>query len=359
MQTKPYLIFNLHDVQYGIEANLVKEIFLLPELIPITEAPVDIVGILNLREKLIPVMHLDSRLGNPITRCKITDSMIVLNWDNLQIGIIVNTVHEVKEIAPEIIEKEIDYGRSNKINPAFISGIAKIDDSAIALLNPEALIRQPNEVKTLAVEADNLKSELIEDEEVPETATIISRFYEVCCPEATAEERTIFRRRADNLRQATTEAITEVAQQIPLAVVRLNGEYFGLDLGMIREFINIRKFTPIPCCPQHILGNINLRGEIITLVDLRKFLNLPITSAKTIAKAVVIEIEDLVAGLFVDEVLDVMYLPQNKINPIPIAVESNSSEYLIGVAPYLEKMLSLIDLSKIINQKKLEVNEVA
>ncbi|EAZ88534.1 chemotaxis protein CheW [Crocosphaera chwakensis] len=356
MKTKPYLIFNLHDIQYGIEANLVKEIFQLPELIPIAEAPTDIVGILNLREKLLPVMHLDLRLSNSITRCQLTDSIIVLNWDNLQIGVIVNTVHEVIEIEPEIIEQEIDYGRTNNINPAFISGIATIDDSAIILLNPEALVRQPDEVKALVEEAD---SELEENPEKEENLSIISSFYEVCCPDATEKEKSIFRRRADNLRQATLETSQETTEQIPLAVVSLNNEYFGLGLETVREFINICNFTPIPCCPQHILGNINLRGEIVTLVDLRSCLNLPITSAKNNGKAVVIEVDDLVAGLPVDEVFDVMYLSQKNINPVPIAVESGNHEYLRGTAPYADKLLSILDLSKIINQGNLEVNDAA
>ncbi|MGK7878873.1 MAG: chemotaxis protein CheW, partial [Crocosphaera sp.] len=284
MKTKPYLIFHLHDIQYGIDANLVKEISLLPELIPIAEAPIDIVGILNLREKLLPVMHLDLRLGNPFTRCQLTDSIIVLDWNNLQIGIIVNTVHEVKEIGSEIIEKEIDYGRSNKINPAFISGMAKIDDSTILLLNPEALIRQPDEVKDLVEEVQEV--EQLEDSDSQDKVKVLSNFYELCCPNATPEERAIFRRRADNLRQASLETITDITEQLPLAIISLNGQYFGLDLDTVREFINIYNVTSIPCCPQHILGNINLRGEIVTLVDIRSSLNLPIKTGKNISKVV-------------------------------------------------------------------------
>ncbi len=356
MKNQSYLTFNLHNIQYGIEANLVKEIFLLPELIPIAEAPIDIVGILNLREKLLPIMHLDLRLGNFLKRCQLTDSIIVLNWDNLEIGVIVNMVHEVKEISSNFIEQEIDYGRANNTNPAFISGIAKIDHSAIILLNTEALIRQPDEIKALVEDAD---FELIENHKKEETVSIISSFYEVCCPNVTDKEKSIFRRRADKLRQGTLETSTETTEQIPLAVISLNNEYFGLDLETVREFINICNFTPIPCCPQHILGNINLRGEIVTLVDLRSCLNLPITSAKHNSNAVVIEIDDLVVGLPVDEVFDVIYLPQKNINPVPIAVESSNHEYLRGTTSYADKMLSIIDLSKILNQGNLEVNQAA
>lgn len=356
MKTKHYLIFNLHNIQYGIEANLVKEILQLPELNPIAEAPIDIVGILNLRDKFLPVMHLDLRLGNSLKRCELTDNIIVLNWENLEIGIIVNTVDEVVEIEPETIQEEINYGRTNNVNPAFIAGMAKIDDSVIILLNSEALIRQPDAVKALVGEAN---SDLEENRDQEETIQIISNFYEVCCPDVTPKEKSMFRRRADNLRRATVETSIETTEQIPLAVISLNNEYFGLALETVKEFINICNFVPIPGCPQHILGNINLRGEIVTLVDLRSSLNLPITSMKNSAKAVLIQIQDIVAGLPVDEVFDVIYLPQTNINPLPVAVESSSHEYLRGTATYADKILSIIDLSKIINQGHLEVNETA
>ncbi|MDJ0508453.1 MAG: chemotaxis protein CheW [Crocosphaera sp.] len=345
MNTKSYLIFNLHDIQYGIEVNLVKEIFLLPELIPITEAPTDIIGILNLREKLLPVMHLDLRLGNPLTRCQISDSIIVLDYDNLQIGVIVTAVHEVQEISSDMMEKDIDYGRSKGINPLFMLGIAKIDGNAIILLNPEALIREPNQVKNLSEASDNKK--------------IINSFYDLCCPNATLKERSIFRRRAEYIQQPILENITEKTEEIILAIVSLNGEYFGLDLQTVREFINIGDLTRIPCCPEHILGNINLRGEIVTLVNLRTCLNLPTNSEKTISKAVVVEVDDLVAALPIDQVFDVMYLPQKNINPVPIAIESGKQNYVLGTASYAQKIFSILDLSKIFLQGNLEVNEAA
>jgi purine-binding chemotaxis protein CheW len=387
MESKPYLIFSLHDVQYGIDANLVKEIFLLPELTPIAEAPIDIVGILNLRGRVLPIMHLDLRLGNSLQECHISDSVIVVAWEGLQIGAIVNFVYEVKNIDSNLIETKIDYGRIREINPAFVAGIAKIDADIIILLNPEGLIRQPDAVDDLIVKANkeqrgkeaegqrsrgeinteslNLSqengtvvgSEALEDNTIPETARIISNFYDLCCPNATPKERVVFRQRADNLRQAITEEDSDVTGKIPIAVVSLNGEYFGIDLDVVREFTNVRNLTPIPCCPNHIVGNMNLRGEIVTLVDIRNTLNLPIAPVKTGSKAVVIDVDEVVAGLPVEEVFDVMYLHPLEMTTVPIAANSGSDAYLRGTAPYAEKMLSVLDLPKILTKSGLAVDE--
>ena len=142
-----------------------------------------------------------------------------------------------------------------------------------------------------------------------------------------------------------------------LAVVTLNGEYFGLDLNLVREFTEIRQITPIPCCGDYILGNMNLRGEIVTLVDIRQLLNLSATGVNQEAKAMVIHCQDIVAGINIDEVCDVVYLHPSQIKPAPTSGHSNSNEYLRGTAPYREKILGLIDFNKMIAEGELVVNQ--
>lgn len=350
MNQQNYLIFNLHDVKYGIDASLVKEIFLLPELTPIPETPIDILGIINLRGKIVPIMHLDLRLGNP--ECKIIDRVIVIECDGLTIGVIVNDVQEVQAIAPNIIETTVDYGRVSNINPVFIAGIVKEEDESIILLNSQGLIRQPDAVKILA-EEEQPEAKFYSSE----TIRTMGSFYQFCCPNATTAEKAIFRRRAENLRQANTEAISDVRGQIPLAVVGMGGEYFGVDLDIIREFINIRNFTRIPCCPSHIIGNMNLRGEIITLVDIRGTLNLAMSPVKTGGKAVVINVDDVVAGLPIDDVFDVMYLHPQNITAVPIAADFGSNEYMSGIAYYFEKTIAVINLPKLLTKGELVVDE--
>ncbi len=349
---KSYLIFNLHDIKYGIDAQLVKEVFLLPELTPLAEAPLDIVGILNLRGKIIPVMHLDLRLGNSLSECSLTDSMIVLEWQKTQIGIIINTLEQVIEINPIQIQEEIDYGREYNLNPAFIAGIAQIEEEMIVLLNTEALIRQPDAVTNLLTENDDEKPKKPE-----EIIKSIRSFYELCCPHATSEEQEIFRRRAEILAQVTEKETETLSSVMPLAVVSLNNEYFGIDLTAVREFIDIRSFTPIPYCPKHIVGNMNLRGEILTLIDIRNNLNLATSNIKSGDKAVVVNVDGIVAGLTVNQVFDVTYLNPQEIAPIPVAMESETKQYLQGTIVYKEKFLNIINLSQLFREGGLKVEE--
>ncbi len=171
------------------------------------------------------------------------------------------------------------------------------------------------------------------------------------------EERAIFRERSKSLKELTLgEDFTGL---MPLAVIGLNEEYFGINLEVVREFTDVHKITPIPCTPTHIVGNMNLRGEIVTLVDLRGLLNMPMRKVENFCKAMIIEVADLVAAVIVEEVFDVMYLNPTDIKPIPAAVHSNNSheEYLIGTAKYRQTMMSMIDLTKIMMQGGLVVEE--
>ena len=365
METQDFIICSLNNSFYGIAAYVVKEIFYLPELTPVAEAPPDIVGVLNLRGDILPVMDLYIRLGQQPQDYQVTDSIVVLDWEGFQVGVIVNQVHEVQNIAANEITTNLSYRRGmlskNGSQPGavtsgkFLNGVAQVNEDLVMLINHQTLIEYSKFVNPDSNDGDGEFSATSQ----AAAALLLERTYNgserLFCPHATPEERATFKERAENLRR-TTES-EDFAGLIPLAVIGLNGEYFGLDLDTVREFTDISKITPIPCCPPHIVGNINLRGEIVTLVDVRGVLNLPIAAANQASKVMVVRMEDLVAGVTVDEVFDVMYLNPTEMMPVPAAVHSINDEYLRGTAPYREKMMGVLDLPKILTKGGLTVDE--
>lgn len=349
-----YLIFSVNGSRYGIDTTAVQEIFFLPALTPIDEAPRDIVGVLNLRGEILPVMDLNLRFGQRPRDYKITDSIIVLEWQNIKMGSIVNQVHEVQEIEAEAISTKITYGRQiNTPSHNFLAGVAKTMGELVMLLDPAQLIQHSDSIDTRILDGNTtaIQNGRTNPTEVDTPSAEPRRF----CPHATPEELAIFRERAENLMRLTEGQ--DLTGLMAIAVIGLNDEYFGLDLNLVREFTDIRDITPVPCCPEYIIGNMNLRGEIVTLVDIRRALNLPIADFEGVVKAMVVHLDDLVAGITIEEVCDVMYLHPSQLTPVPAAVHSASDEYLRGTAPYRNKMMSLLDLAKILSQGELEVNE--
>jgi purine-binding chemotaxis protein CheW len=374
MTNKQYLTFRWHDLQYGIEAALVQEIFPLPELIPINEATTDIIGLLNLRGQIIPMINLDLLQWHPIKACHITDNVIVLQWEGLQFGLVVHQANEVLELNAEGINLESFLESIGDINPTFISGFANIEAGNILLLEPNALISQPDALLTVIWDAQ-IQLDVIEESPISEVkqqlekalpqpceefeaSKILSSFYDLYCPNATPEEKAVFRQRADNLRQSS-ESVNVTTELIPLAVIGFGNEYFGLDLELVRAFTDISNLTVIPCCPSHIVGNMNLRGEIVTLVDIRNVLNLPPTPVSVGSKAVVVQVDDIVAGLPVDQVLEMVELNAADMTPLPATLSNLGEQYLRGTAFFREKILKVLDLPKLFTQGRLAVHEEA
>lgn len=369
MDTTPYLIFKHNGFLCGLEAYCVREIFFLPELTAIAEAPQDIVGAIDLRGEILPVMDLNLRFGYVWEEYTVTDSAIVIESQESKVAIIVNQVREVKDISQDSITPQLSYRRDNaQASNHFIAGFARCQSDIIMLLNLDRLIRYSPEksgeslpvstsdggMAETEAEADieNLQRE-INTKMFGVNAKLLSKHH-AFCPQATPEEKAIFKSRAHNLRLKAEEENS--AANISLAVFALNSEYFAIHLDVIREFTEIRHVTPIPCTPDRIIGNMNLRGEIVTLVDIRHVLNMS-EAANHLSQAIVIEVADLVAGIVVDEILDIIYLSVSEILAVPAALHSANREYLWGTALYEEKMMAILNLQKLLTKGGVIVDD--
>lgn len=329
----PYLLFSLNGARYGVEAQSVLEITWLPELAPAEEAPPYIAGLVNLRGKIAPVMNLGQRLGHPPRRYQLSDSIVMLHADGVTMGMIVSDVSDVVEIPASQIEPPLHYDDAPPAAVHFLEGNAKVGDAIIMLLDVPRLIHAQ----------DMPASDVLN---YPQTDF---------CPDATNEERAIFRSRAHNLMQVVESL--EAAERIPLSIIELGEEYFGVGLEVVREFSHLRRITIIPCCPPHIAGNMNLRGDILTLVDIRGLLNIP--AGSTAAEVMVIESDELSIGVPVDKVHEVIYLRPADIAHLTAAATDEKNEYCKGVARYGERMVSILDMQKILAKDGLEVEEEA
>jgi purine-binding chemotaxis protein CheW len=375
MKNKQYLTFRLHNLQYGIEAALVQELFPLPELTPIAEVNNEIVGVLNLRGQIVPMIHLDLLQEHPLKDFQISDHVIIMQYEGLQIGVVAHHINEVLELNPEIIELEPSSELTCDINAEFIAGVAKRDEGNILLLESKRLTSQLDDILPLiwdvqmqldvaASSSASIVEEPLEQEgqnqqdEEFQTTEVIASFYDLYCPNATPEERAIFRQRADELKHLV-ESSKAITKLMPLAVIGFDNNYFGLDLELVRELTDISNLTPIPCCPTHIIGNMNLRGEIVTLVDIRNVLNLPLTPVSVGSKAVVVQVDDIVAGLPVDQVLEMVELNPADLTPLSGILSDSGEQYFRGTTLFEEKMLTVLDLPKIFMQGTLAVNEEA
>lgn len=382
--SESYVIAIAKGCYYALSTRQVLEIMELPALTTIPEAPADIVGMLNLRSQLVPVMHLGVRLGLAPAQCTIHDSVVIVGTADHRLGVVVDAVQEVRTLEASQITTVIPYGRPDLAKPAWCAGVASVDGSWVLLLDIPQLIESMDflppstlELETIQEMALTLVQEGLEAEEVKaglNLATEVANrsadrerfpqaeigdpvegktgetteaqgFYNRWFPEISDADKAILEERAAVLGQPLDDGTTDAL--MPLAIIRLNQDYFGVDLELVRDFAPVPAIATVPCCPDHIVGNINLRGEIVTLVDLRYALNLT-PSDQPGRQVMVIAVDEIVAGIPVDEVVDVMYLAAEKLMGVPMTLQSQA--YVRGTACYGNHRLSVVDLSELINR---------
>ena len=336
MDQKTYLIFGYRGARYGLDAGAVREIVWLPELSPIEELPPYIAGVFNLRGRVVPVMDLGLRFGHAHEPYLKTDRVIVIDRGVARVGIIANELYNVLAIQQSAIENADSYQGAGG-HAQFVQGEAKLDDGLAMLLDVEALLNSAPAAEALSIDV------------TPGSAEELLRLF----GKLSAEDADTFRNRAHSLAQVYESG--ERSGLEAFAVIRLDSELFALELEVVREFAHLRGITPLPCCPPHIAGNMNLRGDILTLADIRPALGMAIDGAMN--EVVVVRSGELSFGLPASEIVDVIQLASADIVAVPVASDRAGKDYCKGVATVDGQAIGILDLEKILAARELQVAE--
>lgn len=133
---------------------------------------------------------------------------------------------------------------------------------------------------------------------------------------------------------------------------RLGEETYGINVMQVQEVLRMTEIAPVPGAPDYVLGIINLRGNVVTVMDTRKRFAMPPKESDDSTRIVIIEAEDQVVGILVDSVAEVVYLKQSDIETAPQVGNEESSRYIQGVANREEGLLILVDLNKLLTEEE-------
>lgn len=146
---------------------------------------------------------------------------------------------------------------------------------------------------------------------------------------------------------------TDVLAQV--VTFSLAGEEFGVPILEVREIIRMTPITPVPRAPEFVEGVINLRGQIIPVVDLRKRFGITAAEVGAHTRIIVIEVNDNVLGLIVDAVDEVLRIPADTIAPPPALVAGGiGSEYIRGISHFNNKMIILIEMGRVFTSHEID-----
>ncbi len=142
--------------------------------------------------------------------------------------------------------------------------------------------------------------------------------------------------------------------EVQLVAFSLGKEDFGIDINQVREILKVPHITDVPNSPAFIEGVINLRGQITTIMDLRKRLNVGGGEINDDARIIIVEVEDMPMGMIVDSVTEVLHLSTNDVDPAPSLATDVESEFISGVGKLQDRLLILLDVGKILSKGEVE-----
>lgn len=147
-------------------------------------------------------------------------------------------------------------------------------------------------------------------------------------------------------------SVAEEAQITQFIVFHVGDEEFGVPIGSVQEIVRTGPITPIPDSPEFVEGLVNVRGEIVATINMRARFFLP--SEKVEAKHIVItKQQESLFGLLVDEVTEVLRIPETEVKPPHKLITTIHEEYVSGVITLENRLIIVLDLERVLSSDEL------
>lgn len=144
-----------------------------------------------------------------------------------------------------------------------------------------------------------------------------------------------------------------MAKDLQLVGFRIGKETFGVPIGLVHEIVRVPEITAVPDAPDYVEGVINLRGKIVSIVDLRKRFGESQIEPSRKNRILVAEIEDKMVGLIVDAASEVIRLSDDEVEAPPSVFGDDEVKYVTGVGKLNGRLVILIDLNKVLRKGEL------
>ena len=166
------------------------------------------------------------------------------------------------------------------------------------------------------------------------------------------EKKQVLRDRARLLAQEPPRAKT--GEFLEVVAFLLSGEKYAIETRYVREVYALKELTPVPCTPSFVLGITNVRGRIVSVVDIRRLFDLPREGLNELDKIVIVESEGMEVGIRADAILGVEPVMREEIQPGLPTLTGIREKYLKEISP---ERLVILDIERFLSDPGIVVNE--
>jgi purine-binding chemotaxis protein CheW len=140
-------------------------------------------------------------------------------------------------------------------------------------------------------------------------------------------------------------------EQVQYIVVSVGSEHYGLDISYVDNIVRMCKITRVPKAPHHYIGIINLRGEVVPLMSLRRKMGLPDDVFTDISRIIILKTEEQgLVGVVVDEVKEVITLTENDIDRNIQETKGEKDTYINGIGKSGDDLISILEITAVLDE---------
>jgi purine-binding chemotaxis protein CheW len=302
--------FFLGKEEFALEIERVCEIIRYPEIVKVPNVPDYVKGVISLRERLIPIIDMRIKLATGVAENNDNTRVVVIDVDNIQLGLVVDKVNEVARIPKDSVfpPPQGIAGEQNELQ-----GIVRLDEGKriIMLLDAHTVMSFEEFDEISQIEGDEFSAS-----------------------------------------QGQDDGQDEVDEE-KMVVFKLAEEEYGVRISQVQEIDRLSNITKVPRAPRYVEGVVNRRGDVIPVIDLRKRFEMDSKEYTEFTRIIVSDINKKKIGLIVDEVLEVLRVPSALLEEAPDILQGDKMQnFMDGIANLEERMIMMVNLENILLEKE-------
>ena len=326
-ENENYTLIEVCSKKYAIKTKNVLEIVQVMELDYSHEMPSYVLGTIKFEQTPVGVIDLREVLKKERIVYDLSANIIVLSAKNTKIAIICDNICDITKLKKEFIN-EIPY----QTQTSFFDGLYSKDKEDIYILNIDNILTYTQE-NAFKFENDNKKQKYVVDDE---------------------NSKEILKARKNFLAKTANEIQTQTALYDSGVSFSINNVKYYINMASVREFykVNNSKFIKVPNTKEYIFGLINIKGDYITVLDLRKFLGNSQTQIKEKSTIIILNSDEFKLGILADEICESMDVNFEEIiqNRLSTQDENKMMEFVRD-----NEIYQVLDVEKLFQDERLTI----
>lgn len=319
-----YLITSIEDNLYAFELSNILEIIPFTKIESQSSTTASVVGLVNLHGEHVPAYDFRLHLGYEPKPYSLSQQMVVFSIDDKKLILIVDYTGDIVQISDDKIAP-----LSDDIVLDFIYASTIWNEKNLLFVN----------IPKFFETANNTKLECKTTELMPTEPQVLNKLED----------------RANTVKINIGQVIEQsLFVNDKFVIFTLNDEYYCFGINYVKYInkISLNEITKIPLVPEYIHGIINFRGDYISIIDIKHFLNLKETNIKEKNEIIVLKVDNLKIAIFVDKIVDITSLPIDMLN----LNDAFEDSFIIGELNYINnKVLNMLNIEKLFSEENMSI----